>query len=73
MPVLERLKQTILTSRLRAPALALMQARNKMRLARELFHTHDPRAPRSLIILDYPVTPKPRFSQTIRTQSFTKF
>jgi hypothetical protein len=33
-----------------------------MRLARELFHTHDPRAPRSLIILDYPVTPKPRFS-----------
>jgi hypothetical protein len=50
-----------------------MRARNKMRFARELFHTHDPRAPRSLIILDYPVTPKPRFSQTIRTQSFTKF
>jgi methyltransferase family protein len=60
--VLDRLKQTILESRLRASALALIHARKKLRVARELFYSQGPGAPRSLIILDHPVTPKPRSS-----------
>lgn len=59
---LDTLKHVILKSPLRVPALALNRMRSKIRLARELFYPPGPGAQRSLILLDYPVTPKPRFS-----------
>jgi predicted O-methyltransferase YrrM len=59
---LERLKHAILNSPLRVPALALNRVRRKFRVASELFHSPPPGSPHSLISLDYPVTPKARYS-----------
>jgi Methyltransferase domain len=57
----DKLRQMILKSPLRALAVALIRARDKVKVAMELFYVLAPGAPRSLIVLDYPVTPKTRF------------
>jgi hypothetical protein len=59
---LTSLKQTILKSPLRAPALVASRAFKSMRVASEIFSPPPEGQPRSVIVLDFPVSPKPRFS-----------